>query len=57
MLEGLFLLVLWIVPVVLSFFLIYWAVRLAIRHEKQWVPTTREAGTPRRRPRPRREPE
>ncbi|GAA5047371.1 cytochrome c-type biogenesis protein CcmH/NrfF [Thermocatellispora tengchongensis] len=41
--EALILLVAWVVPGVALFFLIYWAVRLAIRHERRQVPSLREA--------------
>jgi hypothetical protein len=51
MIQGLFLVVSWIGPVVMLFFVIYWAVRLAIRHEKRWVPAPREAEAQRRRAR------
>ncbi|WP_327043540.1 hypothetical protein OG320_17195 [Microbispora sp. NBC_01189] len=37
--EALLLLVLWVVPAVVLFFLIYWAVRLGIRHEGRRVPS------------------
>jgi hypothetical protein len=40
--EILFLLVIWAVPAVLLFFLLYWAIRLAIRHEKRRVMSPRE---------------
>ncbi|MFD8528953.1 hypothetical protein ACFV0L_16190 [Streptosporangium canum] len=40
--EILFLLVVWAVPAVLLFFLLYWAIRLAIRHEKRRVMSPRE---------------
>jgi hypothetical protein len=40
--EILFLLVIWVVPAVLLFFFLYWAIRLAIRHEKRRVPSPRE---------------
>lgn len=66
MAEALFVLVAWVVPAVAVFFLIYWAIRLAIRHERRRVPSPREIaeqgrreraaterGTQRRRARPR----
>lgn len=37
--------VLWIGLAVMVFFLIYWAVRLAIRHENQRVPPSRVPGS------------
>ena len=40
--EILFLLVIWVVPAVLVFFFLYWAIRLAIRHEKRRVLSPRE---------------
>ncbi|MDP9864516.1 MULTISPECIES: hypothetical protein [Streptosporangium] len=40
--EILLLLVIWGVPAVLLFFFLYWAIRLAIRHEKRRVPGPRE---------------
>ncbi|MEV0597588.1 hypothetical protein [Nonomuraea cavernae] len=40
--EILLLLVIWAVPAVLLFFFIYWAIRLAIRHEKRRVPSPQE---------------
>lgn len=49
--EILFLLVIWAVPAVLVFFFLYWAIRLAIRHEKRRVPSPREIQTQERRER------
>ncbi|MEU6788507.1 hypothetical protein ABZ912_55770 [Nonomuraea angiospora] len=43
--EALILLVIWVVPAVVLFFLIYWAVRLAIRHEGRRVPSLHERVT------------
>lgn len=43
--EALILLVIWVVPAVVLFFLIYWAVRLAIRHERRRVPSLHERVT------------
>ncbi|GAA4591634.1 hypothetical protein GCM10023194_51420 [Planotetraspora phitsanulokensis] len=40
--EILFVLVAWVVPAVAFFFLIYWAVRLAIRHEGNRALNARE---------------
>jgi hypothetical protein len=48
MVDGLLLLVAWTVPAVVLFFVIYWAVRLAIRDERRRAETPREA-RPRRR--------
>lgn len=42
MIEVFFLLLNWAIPAILLFFLIYWAVRLAIRHEKLSQPSPRE---------------
>lgn len=51
--EILLVLAVWCVPAVLLFFLIYWAIRLAIRHEKRRMPSAidpdREAAAGRRR--------
>ncbi|WP_405142487.1 hypothetical protein OG589_34730 [Sphaerisporangium sp. NBC_01403] len=44
-------LVLWGIPAVLLFFFIYWAIRLAIRHENRRVPTPREIADQERRER------
>ncbi|MEU9885531.1 hypothetical protein [Sphaerisporangium sp. NPDC051011] len=49
--EIVLVLVLWGVPAVLLFFFIYWAIRLAIRHEKRRVPTLREIADQERRER------
>lgn len=49
--EFLFVLVIWVVPAVLLFFLLYWTIRLAIRHEKRRVPSSREAADQKRRER------
>ncbi|MFI6921679.1 hypothetical protein ACIBIZ_17150 [Nonomuraea spiralis] len=43
--EALVLLMIWVVPAVVLFFLIYWAVRLAIRHERQRMPSLHERVT------------
>jgi hypothetical protein len=37
--EILLVLAVWCIPAVLLFFLIYWAIRLAIRHEKRRMPS------------------
>jgi hypothetical protein len=37
--EVLFVLVAWVVPAVIVFFIIYWAIRLAIRHEMRRAPS------------------
>ncbi|WP_030921510.1 hypothetical protein [Streptosporangium amethystogenes] len=49
--EILFLLVIWAIPAVLVFFFLYWAIRLAIRHEKRQVPSPQEILTQERRER------
>ncbi|MFF0312893.1 hypothetical protein ACFYSC_36185 [Streptosporangium sp. NPDC004379] len=38
----LLLLMMWAIPVLLFFIALYWAIRLAIRHEKRRVPTPQE---------------
>ncbi|MGC5009164.1 hypothetical protein ACLQ2R_00210 [Streptosporangium sp. DT93] len=49
---GIFLLlVMWVVPAVLVFFFLYWAIRLAIRHEKRRVLSPQEILTQERRER------
>ncbi len=49
--EILYLLVTWVVPAVLVFFFLYWAIRLAIRHEQRRVPSPQEILTQKRRER------
>ncbi|MEU4407848.1 hypothetical protein AB0F88_25305 [Streptosporangium sp. NPDC023963] len=41
----------WAVPAALLFFFLYWTIRLAIRHEKQRLPTPREIADRERRER------
>lgn len=42
MAEFLLLALAWAVPVILLFFVVYWAVRLAIRHESRRRPSRRD---------------
>jgi hypothetical protein len=47
----LFVLMTWATPAALLFFILYWAIRLAIRHEKRRVPGPREIADQKRRER------
>ncbi|MGW0809126.1 hypothetical protein [Nonomuraea sp. NPDC002799] len=49
--TDILLLATWAVPAVLAFFLLYWAIRLAIRHERRRVPSPQEILTQERRER------